>query len=274
MRQISAAALPVAALVCGYPGRHRRRRLLLMMQGYIDDSLAEGEVLILAGLLATVERWENFSDEWQFRLDHARWPFFKMAEAAFRDSDEVWEHTKWHYYTIRDHVQGAVCVAIPLAPLSRAARRHGLDGTPAANPYQWAFKGVLNWVARNQEEWGLDEPVDFIFDERIEGDDVRDAWSHYLSSIPDDVRALTGRKPIFEDDRKVLPLQAADLWAWWCRKTWLDNAGRIPPNSYPVPWGQPDEIPQVILQWTPEDIDVELTRVSIAFREALAQRSS
>ena len=59
-------------------------------------------------------------------------------------------------------------------------------------------------------------------------------------------------------------LQAADMWAWSCGRTWLENDGTIPEGSYPVRWGKFGDIPQIILQWTAEDIDEELSRISEA----------
>ena len=274
MRQIPKAALPIAALVCGYPGDHRRLRLLLMMQAYIDDSVTDREVLVLAGLLATVERWEAFSVEWQERLDHAPWSVFKMSEVWDRGGDISLEHAKWHYFTTRDHAQGGICMTVPLAPLAAAAAKYGLVGTAAANPYTWGIKGIINGLAKSQLEWGLSEPVDFIFDERGEERMVRDVWDHYLANVSDDVRALTGRKPIFEDDEKVLPLQAADMWAWWCRKTWLAGGGKIPPDSYPIPWGNVGDLPQLILQWSAEEIDAELARVASELSATMKGQSS
>lgn len=262
-RSIPKPALPVAALVCGYPGDRRRLRRLLMIQAYVDDSMTDGEVLVLAGLLASVERWEAFSVAWQERLDHARWPFFHMADVWFRGSDEALEHAKWHYYTIRDHAQGAICMTVPLFPLRLAAIKFGLAGTAAANPYTWAIKGLVNNLAAHGHTWGLQEPVDFIFDERPkEENDVREVWDHYISTLSEEVRNMTGRKPIFENDKKVLPLQAADMWAWWCRKTWRDNGGIIPADAFPIPWGSVGEIPQFTLQWAADEIHDELARVA------------
>jgi hypothetical protein len=234
-----------------------------MWQAYIDDSMADGKVLILGGLVSAVPAWEAFSIEWDSRCRHAGWPVFKMAEAWDRRHNEViWEHTKWHYFTIRDHVGGAICIAVPLMPLAESARKYGLTGTPAANPYSWAFKGIISGVSKNQERWGLSDPIDFIFDERKEENQVRDGWKMFADTMPGHQRHILGRKPIFEDDQNVRPLQGADMWAWWCRKTWLDNGGTIPPRSYPIPWGTVDEIPQIILQWSAKQIDAELARVA------------
>ena len=111
-------------------------------------------------------------------------------------------------------------------------------------------------------------PVDFIFDERPEEEKttIRDVWDFYLNTVPNEVYAVTGKLPVFADDKKVLPLQAADMWVWWCRKTWLVNNGMIPPDSYPIPWGKVGDIPQMILQCTEEDINQELSRIAKALK--------
>ena len=71
---------------------------------------------------------------------------------------------------------------------------------------------------------------------------------------------------MFADDRKVLPLQAADMWAWSCRKLWLMNDNMIPSDSYPIEWGKVGDIPQMILQWTEVEIEQELSRVADALK--------
>ena len=52
------------------------------------------------------------------------------------------------------------------------------------------------------------------------------------------------------------------MWAWSCRRTWLENDGMIPEDSYPARWGKIGDIPQMILQWTEEDIVAESCRRS------------
>ncbi|MFQ5775942.1 MAG: DUF3800 domain-containing protein [Kiloniellaceae bacterium] len=229
-----------------------------MLRAYIDDSMGRGRVLVMGGFVATRERWERFSDEWRQRLEHAPWDVFKMNEVWHRGGDESMEHAKWHYFTIRDHVQGALAMVIPLDPLKRAVQKTGL--TAIGNPYIWAIKGVINLTAQHQTEWGVSGPIDFIFDERGEKRQVQDGWEIYKATIPDSVKGVTGRDPIFENDERVLPLQAADMWAWWCRKCWLED-GALRNDKFPIPWGSIGEIPTMIFQWTEKDIEDEFSRV-------------
>ena len=236
------------------------------MKAYVDDSMTDGQVLVFGGLIASARRWEAFSIAWRRCIDNAPWDVFKMEKVSHRCTGRKLEHAQRHYRAVCEHVQGGICFVVPIAPLVALADHYRLKGTPVAKPYFWAFKGIINGLAQNQQAWGLTESVDFIFDERPEKekDTIRDVWHTYLATVPDEVRSVTGMSPVFADDQKELPLQAADMWAWSCRKTWLENGGLIPEDSYPIPWGKIGDIPQMVLQWTAEDIDVELSRVSKA----------
>lgn len=239
------------------------------MQAYIDDSMNSGEVLVFGGLIASTERWEAFYVAWQQCLNDAPWDNFKMSHVWHRCRGKKLEHAKRHYRTMCEHVQGGLCFVVPIGPPEQSADRHGLKGTPCADPYYWAPKGVINGLAQNQREWGLSKPVDFIFDERPdeeEKDAILNGWNIYLATVPPEVGSVSGKPPVFADDKQVLPLQAADMWSWWCRRTWLTNNGTIPKDSYPIPWGQYGNIPQLIVQWTPEDIDQDISRVAEGLR--------
>lgn len=123
---------------------------------------------------------------------------------------------------------------------------------------------MINSLARNQQEWGLHESVDFIFDDRPDQEkaDVLDGWEVHRDTVPDEVRSIMGRRPTFADDEDVLPLQAADMWAGYCRRTWRENNGTIPEDGFPVPFGKRGDLPQLIQLWVEEDIDQELCRMA------------
>jgi hypothetical protein len=71
------------ALVSGLPSGKRERRLLLMLQAYMDESYSYGpDVYAVAGFVSTAERWAAFSNEWQQLLAMTpRIRRFKMSEA-------------------------------------------------------------------------------------------------------------------------------------------------------------------------------------------------
>lgn len=62
------------------------------------------------------------------------------------------------------------------------------------------------------------KPVQFFFDESEHKKLILSTWKSFAQSVPDDWRHLYANTPKFGDDKVHLPLQAADLWAWWVRK--------------------------------------------------------
>ena len=73
----------------------------------------------------------------------------------------------------------------------------------------------------------LTEKVDFYFDDQTEKSIILRGWDDFVAEMPDDeIKQYYGATPRFENDQDFLPLQAADLWAWWVRE-WYER-GREP----------------------------------------------
>jgi hypothetical protein len=68
-----------------------------------------------------------------------------------------------------------------------------------------------------------EEKIDFYFDTGVDKKTVYEIWDNYVKHRPEKIRKLYGQVPRFEDDMDFLPLQAADFWAWWVRKWYLDG---------------------------------------------------
>ncbi|MDE8650971.1 DUF3800 domain-containing protein [Novosphingobium album (ex Liu et al. 2023)] len=106
----------------------------------------------------------------------------------------------------------------------------------------------------NQFHFGRHEPsvarvidpnvrVDFVFDDRGEKRKILEAWDRYIAPHRDRFGAF----PSFQNDMEFLPLQAADLIAWWVGK-WaamgcFRRGGPSPPG---FPWSQKVEVPHVV----------------------------
>jgi len=100
-----------------------------------------------------------------------------------------------------------------------------------ANPYYLAFRLLLDHFHIHpvpMENIPAGEPVDFIFDERTEKKFILAAWDEIVERLSDEVKHPLGSTPRFENDQKFLPLQAADLWAWWVRE-WYEEDNHHPP---------------------------------------------
>ena len=67
-------------------------------------------------------------------------------------------------------------------------------------------------------EFGITEKVDFIFDEQMRlSDQVQSIYAEVLNKMEPSLAEFMGGRPIYGDDRNLLPLQAADLLAWHIR---------------------------------------------------------
>src|SRR5205085_1663702 len=95
-------------------------------------------------------------------------------------------------------------------------------------PYPFLFLQTVMAVAVRGDLYGIDAPCDFIFDEQIgHQEEILRAWPQTRAMIDNaqssDIAQRIGSLPIFRDDKKFLPLQAADLYAWQVRYNYLRN---------------------------------------------------
>jgi hypothetical protein len=222
-----------------------------MLQACMDESgQGDPDLFVLAGYVSTTERWAAFSDEWQKLLDH-RDPehfraleYFKMSEMQ---SERDRERCRWFHNVIEEYALGAISYTISTKVLRHEVERmftepewrHGLS-----NPWAFATSALLPVYARNRQAINLPEgPIDFVFDDRSDKKIIIENWDRFKSNNPDCAN-LMGATPIFRSDREYLPLQAADLFAWWVRHWQLDGIKgneisqcEFPwPRTTPMPW--------------------------------------
>jgi hypothetical protein len=217
-------------------------RYFLVFQAFMDESVGVDGEFILAGHIATAQAWARFSVEWEkmltmgVMLPDGTYDF-KMSEMA--KSSERMERVGGFIRIMEKHAPLSLSQRINTGELARAIDRvHApgldLDWGPWANPYVVAYRFLMDAFhkVRTRLDFGLPSgaTVDFYFDERSEKKVIRAAWDEYLERREPEVRALYGNEPRFEDDRKFLPLQAADLYAWWVRKWWSDGCPAGSPN--------------------------------------------
>jgi hypothetical protein len=88
------------------------------------------------------------------------------------------------------------------------------------NPYAVAFAHIPTWVLASGSQRKTIEKIELIFDRGVlsRDDAIRDSYIGMMTHLPPNLTALLHGRPRFEDDKEVLPLQAADLWAWHVRR--------------------------------------------------------
>ncbi|AMN39961.1 hypothetical protein [Rhodoplanes sp. Z2-YC6860] len=166
---------------------------------------------------------------------------FKTHEMAQRP-----EVAAFFYRTIEEHnILAAISCVMDKAALVRIVDefvgRSISNYQSLINPYLYASRLIVENLAQEQHRLGLFEPIDFIFDNESEKERVISGWDWFRKSFPPDVRRLICDCPIYRNDQDFMPLQAADLWAWWVRK-WHQDGNRDGVKHLDLPWGAKRDI--------------------------------
>jgi Protein of unknown function (DUF3800) len=209
----------------------------MALKAYVDASgKGDPRLLFIAGYIATVETWEEFSKAWEARLDCAGLPYFKMNKMANRPEIAGWFYRLVEEFEIKASI-ACVLNTAELVEVERSIKYPAYITNPntADNPYYWGFKYIVGTLAQYQRQLNLLEPVDFIFDDESEKAKIPHGWDLMKRAARGDLQELMGDMPIFRDDVKTMPLQAADLFAWWVFK-WQREGVRNWATDLPFPW--------------------------------------
>jgi hypothetical protein len=257
----SNASRPIWSIVSGLPSGPRERRLLLMLQVFIDDSV-EPPVFVQAGCIATAEKWAAFSDAWRAVLDGPpRLDYFKMKEAwRLQDQFRGWTEEQRDrrlielYEVYQEYVCGECLVSFSIDGLKQA---YAMWPKEFSHPYYFAVPLLMAELGRNIEALKQGrQPLEFIYDTQLsEKDKIVAAWEWGTArSNPDppDLLTLLRGPPMFRNDKEVLPLQAADLIAWWVRRRFVaQSRGEVP---LVPPFKQTKKIPWFATQMSTEQL--------------------
>jgi hypothetical protein len=105
-----------------------------------------------------------------------------------------------------------------------------------AHPYFVSFYGLMAHTTEYLAAQGRNDKIEFVFDSQVDQMEiVMASWKRFVAVAPPECQAMLGDPPTFRDDKKTVPLQAADLSAGWLRMQAADTMlGR--PDRDPV-WG-------------------------------------
>jgi hypothetical protein len=208
---------------------------MVLQQGYFDDSGndAGSHWYVLAGFLASVEQWKSIADAWAEALKREELPYFKMSQAMALDGPFKRGWTA----ALRDklilELVDIIAAVNPWRIECFVYRQHFdtfvkglLESDTFNDPYFVLFYQIVLSVAANAKRIGWSSDCDFIFDEQGKlGDLAVSKWDWMKQNIEReneglrsiDVASRLGSPPVFRDDIKFQPLQAADMFAWLVR---------------------------------------------------------
>jgi hypothetical protein len=236
----SAAIWALVPGMSALPDAAARRRLLVALEAYIDDSgTGNPPVYLLGGFIARAESWAVFKEEWRDALNRPtlqpdgrllRLDYFKMKEAH-------------HLHEQFSGWDGAVANE-KVVELVGIVKRHAFSGIftgvmhddynevvsansdwPFKGPYFFTYNCLMTATLKFLNREGIDEPVDFIFDEQHwQSKLVQRAYDTFIETASPELKKRLGNRPIHRNDIDFVPLQAADLLAWNVRRWFFEKA--------------------------------------------------
>jgi len=234
----STAFWRVVSFVCGRPERDWHFTRFMIFSAFIDDSGSDrssaSKDFVLAGFLASAPVWIEFVKEWIAALDEdPAIEYFKLKEAVRRQD-------QFRPFTV-DQRDARV---IRMLDIIRKYKLNGivhsisydlfddlLKGKMAPefdNPYFGAFMDVTLGLAARRREFASKHDLQFFFDEQSTLGDVADLWyRRFRAILPAEDQSHLAPNVRFEDDKKFLPLQAADTLAWTVRRMLYDEGGGL-----------------------------------------------
>jgi hypothetical protein len=223
-------------------------------QAAIDDSGSEPDsyIFILAGFIASHGRWAKFADEWQRLLDGPpKLDYFKMKEAERLHEqfsrDRGWTEQKRDSllvdlaHVIERNMEVRIHAGMLHSHFNTYLRSLPVPGRNFASdgPYVLLAMNLIASACLDGPSFRLEGPCDFIFDEQ---DGPSAEIMHWWPTMRPQMKRrghkefsdFLGSPPIWRDEKKFFPLQAADLYAWHVRRYRADNRVLIVPPRAPL----------------------------------------
>lgn len=209
----------------------------MLFRAFIDDSKSEGDppYFVLGGYIGRADMWTKFSREWQRALEmRPRIAYFKYREALygegeFNSASEAlrMERARLMRNIIEQFAPFEFSIAFRPDEYERAFSI--VPPGSVQNPYYFAAFELIMRVSRNIEHFGgsFDDELQVTFDNQaMEQARIISGWNRLrqklesgeqINQMPPIAARLMRSPPAFRDDKRVLPLQAADMHATWIR---------------------------------------------------------
>jgi len=227
-----------------------------MLQAFIDDSREMNPpVFVLAGYLAPAEQWSAFTAKWQAVLDiPPSIPYFKMNEAKRLLKSGADERVRLLHSVIEEFLSAGFSIMVSPDAIRRV---YGCTDRFARHPFYCAFSVLAPLLALNIAEFGLQcGKLELYLDDQMrEKYRMLKAWDWARENAVIEspkLREILASTPCFCDDKSILPIQAADLHAWWIRRRYVERATGQP--RLEAPWKSANTIKYMQVEVTEQQL--------------------
>lgn len=209
-----------------------------MLQAYFDESENQ-DVFVVSGYVATVEQWAAFTEQWKealARLNGGK-PF-KMSTLNQEKPRDIRDKKIDEYADIiNENTMFGVTVAVYPKLLNEILKGYVDDNL--CEPYYFAYWIAISILLKHKRYLLNGESVEFIFDAGRRESLIDRNLDSFFEAGPQESRdQLTGR-PRFATDDDELPLQAADMRAWWARRRIDEKVHGYPRRTGPAAFQSP-----------------------------------
>jgi hypothetical protein len=202
---------------------------LVMFTLYCDDSgtHAKSDIAVAACYISTAEQWGHFQRNWEEANIRERFGVFHMAD--FVSKQGQFSAPEWDEQEKRDRTIRALINLIKTRALigfSGAVVKSAFDEVIVDsklrekygdNHYAFVVRLCTVLVDRWRQKHKYEAPVQYVFDRQSKGKgEINALFGKLLLGEKDAMRRYGVYKDCwsFQDKEKVIPLQAADIWAW------------------------------------------------------------
>jgi hypothetical protein len=212
---------------------------MVFLQSYADDSASDDgdQRLFMAGFVGLAQNWAAFSDDWHWALKHGGPPidYLRMVEAqSLRNQFQNWnkQDRNKKLLLLAEIIRSYPLMSFEFSVSRKTFIKHVKPHAPrgVAKPHFTANFHTVSGISRHFENQS-DIKIEFIFDEQDGVDaDVYLFFEYMRRNIPEKAREIIIGFPMFKNDKEVVPLQAADMAAWFVRR-----AHQMGEESLPIP---------------------------------------
>jgi hypothetical protein len=208
--------------------------------------------------------WVLINESW-YKMREA-WIFEGEFKGRRNDKDKRNKKVADLWAVIERHVMVGAYIVIPSVVFKQYASL--IDHPKADNPYFSAVFNMMIKMSELEDAFGITEPVDFTFDFQ-QGMElpVQEAWDALKAFPQDRVKRRLGKRPQFDDDKVSMPLQAADLHAWWVRRRYEDMVSKKEP--IPLLWEPKRDMSSINIVVTEEEIADFFASIETALNSCL-----
>ncbi len=217
---------------------------MVTLKAFFDDSGSDAQspIFVVGGYISTVEMWSRLSEEWCRIVAREGFSFFHMTDAEsgngefrYLKGDVARRHALIREFAslVENHTLCGIgaglsrptwdkTVAMAIAAEPGLIRKVGV-------PYEILFTQIFRGVREQCERYGASPAETEIVFAKQAGMESR---SKRMAKSVCDFAGFP--EPTFGEMVELPPLQAADMFAWWLRRSLKDKSASIADRHQPL----------------------------------------